>query len=73
MIDGRAASGDGGSLRPVAGMKLLVSSDELAKLVSLSRPTIDRLVRDSRIPSITVGRRRLFDPNDVVEALKSES
>jgi excisionase family DNA binding protein len=53
-------------------MKLLVNADDLAKLISISRPTVERLVRANRIPSIRIGRRRLFDPNDVVKALKSE-
>lgn len=41
---------------------LLVNADELARLLSLSRPTIDRLRSAGVISSIGEGRLRRFDP-----------
>ena len=52
---------------------ILVGADELARLLSISRPFVDRLRAEGRIPSILVGTRRLFDPSDVVAALKEAS
>jgi excisionase family DNA binding protein len=52
---------------------ILVGADELARLLSISRPFVDRLRAEGRIPSILVGTRRLFDPVDVVAALKEAS
>lgn len=54
------------STRPVE----MVSARELAKRVDLAEETLLRLSRLGRIPSTAVGRRRLFDPNAVVAALK---
>lgn len=49
----------------------LIDGNELARRVGLSRPTIDRLVKENAIPSRKVGSRRLFDLRSVVEALPS--
>jgi excisionase family DNA binding protein len=51
--------------------QLLVDGNRLAELLSISRPTVDRWVRDGRIPSILVKRRRLFRPDAVVKALEA--
>ena len=59
-------------LRPVlaeAHEPRLVGGDRMAELASVSRPTIDRKVRDGDIPSILIGRRRLFEPRAVIDAL----
>lgn len=60
------------ALRPVlaeANEPRLVGGDRMAELASVSRPTIDRKVRDGDIPSILIGRRRLFEPRAVIDAL----
>jgi len=46
----------------------LVDGDRMAELAGVSRPTIDRAVRDGSIPSVKIGRRRLFDPRAVIDA-----
>ena len=46
----------------------LVDGDRMAELASVSRPTIDRAVRDDIIPSVKIGRRRLFEPRAVIGA-----
>ena len=50
----------------------LVDGDRMAELAGVSRPTIDRAVRDDIIPSVKFGRRRLFDPQAVINALAGE-
>ena len=50
---------------------LLVDGNRLAELLSISRPTVDRLVRDDRVPSIMIGTRRLYRPDDVIKALEA--
>ena len=47
----------------------LVDAETLSDRISVSRSTIDRMTRAGRIPSVKIGRRRLFNPTDVVEAL----
>lgn len=47
----------------------LVDGDRMAELAGVSRPTIDRLVRDQRVPSVKIGSRRLFAPQAVIDAL----
>ena len=50
----------------------LVDGDRMAELLSVSRPTLDRAVKQNLIPSVRIGRRRLFEPRKVIDAL-SES
>lgn len=47
----------------------LVDGDRMAELAGIARPTLDRLVRADVVPSVTVGRRRLFLPADVIGKL----
>ena len=48
---------------------MLVDGDRMAELAGVSRPTIDRLVRREVIPSVMIGRRRLYCPSMVINAL----
>lgn len=60
------------AMRPVlaeASQPLLVAGDEIARLIGISRATIDRGVRDGTIPSVLIGRARRFRPDAVVKAL----
>lgn len=60
------------ALRPLlaeASEPRLVDGYRMAELASVSRPTIDRAVRDGLIPSVLMGRRRLFEPRKVIDAL----
>ena len=47
----------------------LVDGDRMAELAGVSRPTIDRAVRDDIIPSVLIGRCRRFEPRKVIDAL----
>lgn len=49
----------------------LVDRPSMAELASISIPLLDRLVSDKRVPSVLVGKRRLFDPEAVIDALTS--
>ncbi len=51
--------------------KYLVSKSELAKALSISTRSVDKLVASKRIPSVQIGTRRLFDAEAVTESLKS--
>lgn len=58
------------ALRPMLTPRpRLVDADTMAAMVSLSRPTIDRLRAAGVIPSVGKGRTRRFDPDAVVAAL----
>lgn len=60
------------ALRPVlaeTSSPLLVDGHEMARLAGISRPTIDRAVRDGIIPSVLIGRARRFRPDAVIDAL----
>ncbi len=48
-----------------------ISAKEAAKLLGLSRSTVDRHVKAGRMPSYLVGDRRLFDPEELVKWVKS--
>ena len=47
----------------------LVDGDRMAELADVSRPTIDRGVRNGTIPSLMFGRCRRFEPRAVFDAL----
>ena len=44
---------------------------EAAELLRLSKPTVERFVAEGKIPSYKVGKRRLFDPEELIEWVKS--
>ena len=47
----------------------LVDGDRMAELAAVSRPSIDRAVRDNVIPSVMIGRCRRYEPRKVIDAL----
>jgi hypothetical protein len=49
----------------------LVDRPAMARLANIGTATLDRLVATKRIPSVLVGRRRLFSPDLVIAALSS--
>ena len=51
----------------------LVDRYRIAELLGLSVPTIDRRVRSGRIPVIRDGRRVLFNPESVIQALERQA
>jgi len=54
--------------------KLTYSTREVAALLGVSRPTVDRLVRDGVLPSVDLGAtRRTLIPAWGVERLVAES
>lgn len=63
-------------LRPVlsaSSSPLLVDGDEMARLAGVSRPLIDRMRAAGTIPSMMAGRRRLYRPDDVIDALAQKN
>jgi len=54
-------------------LKLLVKAPELAELISLSERKIYYLVAEGKIPSVKVGRNRLYNPSKVLEALEDDA
>ena len=48
----------------------LVNGDRLAEQLGVSRPTVDRLRADGLIPSVLIGRRRLYRVETVIAALE---
>jgi len=51
---------------------ILVKASVLAKKLSVCERTIYNWLAEGRIPSIKAGGNRLFDPIEVVKALKEE-
>lgn len=47
----------------------LVGRTELAEILGVSVPTIDRHICENKVPTIRIGRRVLYDPARVIEAL----
>lgn len=62
------------AMKPVlaeSSRPLLCDGDEMARLAGISRPLIDRLRASGAIPSVLIGRRRLYRPDAVIAALES--
>lgn len=51
----------------------LANRDEMAALLGVSLPTLDRLVARANLPSIQIGTRRLFDVDRVFDSLSSKT
>lgn len=52
--------------------KKFISIQEASELLSLSVPTIKNQVKRGLVPSYKVGGRRLFDPDELFEWVKSQ-
>lgn len=52
---------------------LLVDGQEMARLLTVSVNSVDRSRANGTIPSMRIGKRRLYDPHAVVAALKANS
>ncbi|WP_436715625.1 hypothetical protein U8335_25245 [Roseiconus lacunae] len=46
-----------------------VDRQQMAELLGVSLPSLDREVAEGRIPSIKIGTRRVFEPRKVFDAL----
>lgn len=44
---------------------------QAAELLTISKPTIERLVAQKKIPSYKVGKRRIFEGDELIEWVKS--
>lgn len=55
---------------PVTGLKLL-SAAEVGKLLDVPKSTVEHLARQGRLPSIVIGRRVRFDPQEIRETLSA--
>ncbi|MBU1209000.1 MAG: helix-turn-helix domain-containing protein [Proteobacteria bacterium] len=51
--------------------KKFITFSEAMNLLSLSRQTINRFIARGEIPNYKVGKRRLFDPEELVKWVKS--
>jgi excisionase family DNA binding protein len=51
--------------------KKFLTFSETAELLRISKPTVERLVAEKIIPSYKIGKRRLFDPEELIEWVKS--
>ena len=49
----------------------LVDRVEMAELATVSVTTLDGLVSAGKVPSVLIGRRRLFEPGKVIAALSN--
>lgn len=47
----------------------LVDFDRMLELLPVSRPMLERMIAAGDVPSVKVGRRRMFQPAAVVSAL----
>jgi excisionase family DNA binding protein len=47
--------------------------EETSKLLRISVSTLNRLIRQNGILSYKVGRRRLFDKNELIEWIRSQT
>ena len=50
--------------------KKFITIAEVVELLSLSRPTINRLIARGEIPNYKVGKRRLFDRDELIAWVK---
>ena len=50
----------------------LLDRQGLCQTLGFGVTTLDRLVREGRVPSVQAGRRRLFDPDAVKKALENK-
>lgn len=55
----------------IAQQPRLVDRNDLAKMLNVSVPTIERLQRDGGIPVVRIGRRVLYSPDAVIAALSA--
>jgi excisionase family DNA binding protein len=51
--------------------KIFLTFIEAAQFLRLSKPTVERFVAEGKIPSYKVGKRRLFDRDELIEWVKS--
>ena len=62
-------------LQPGTDFDRLMTLQEVARLLRISKWTLYRLINDGELPTITIGRRRLVAPRDymaLVERLREE-
>ena len=52
-----------------ARQRRLVDRPTMAGLANIGTATLDRLVATKQVPSVLVGKRRLFDPDKVIDSL----
>ena len=51
----------------------LVDRLKMAELAGIGTATLDNLVSAGKVPSVTVGRRRLFEPRQVIDAMTANA
>jgi excisionase family DNA binding protein len=51
--------------------KRFLTPPEAMELLRISRPTLDRMISRGEIPSYRVGKRRVFDSDELIAWVKS--
>lgn len=62
----------GNSMSASIGEKALINVKELSVLTGISRRSIFNLMADDSFPRIKIGRKLLFDKNQVLEFIKTK-
>ncbi|WP_417377478.1 helix-turn-helix domain-containing protein [Gimesia maris] len=57
----------------LANRRRLLTRHELSKVIQVSVPKLDTMIRDDELPIIRVGRKVLFDPHAVIAHLAQQS
>ena len=57
----------------MANRRRLLTRQELARVINISVPKLDTMLRDGELPVIRVGRKVLFDPHAVIQHLAKQS
>lgn len=57
----------------LANRRRLLTRHELSVVIGVSVPKLDTMLRQGELPTIRVGRKVLFDPDEVVRHLARQS
>ena len=53
-------------------MSVFVGAEDLGRILGIGENSLLAMARERRIPAVVIGRRVLFHPDDVEEALRAE-
>jgi excisionase family DNA binding protein len=66
-------TGDIVSNKPTCGLPTLLTPEEVARSLRISKKTLYRWVYEKRLPYCKVGGKLLFDETRILELIRSES
>jgi excisionase family DNA binding protein len=61
----QSVTGPDASRQPGHGIEPLLSLDEVTRLLRISESGVYRLVRSGELPRVKVGKRTLFEPDEI--------